>query len=51
MEAKAAFESEKIFTTRSLVKIVLAWREATVRNRPLLEKVIGALRGRLGRNL
>lgn len=31
--------------------LVLAWREATVRNRPLLEKVIEALRGRLGRSL
>jgi len=31
--------------------LVLAWREASVRNRPFLEKVIEALRVRIGRSL
>ena len=31
--------------------LVLAWREASVRNRPILEKVIEALRVRIGKSL
>jgi hypothetical protein len=31
--------------------LVLAWREASVRNRPFLEKVIEALRVRIGKSL
>ncbi len=30
--------------------LTLAWREATVRARPVLEKVIAALKGRIGRS-
>jgi DNA-binding transcriptional LysR family regulator len=54
----AAFGGNSAVVQRPVAKelrydrsLVLAWREATVRNRPLLEKVIEALRGRLGRSL
>lgn len=54
----AAFAGNAAIVQRPLAKelsydrsLVLAWREASVRNRPFLEKVIEALRVRIGRRL
>lgn len=53
-----AFTGNAAIVQRPLAKelrydrsLVLAWREASVRNRPFLEKVIEALRMRIGRSL
>lgn len=55
---KATFGSKGNIAQRSLAKelsydrsLVLAWRKVSVRNRPFLEKMIEALRVRIGRTL
>jgi DNA-binding transcriptional LysR family regulator len=54
----AAFVGNAAIVQRPLAKelsyvrsLVLAWREASVRNRPFLEKVIEAIRVRIGRSI